>query len=85
MANPEPLSPFFDLFLMGDVETCVPPFIDRYLRIRGGSRPGVLEELSTWQWVYNPAKLDVSYEEDGTVRAFVPPSVPCGDRPILRG
>ena len=32
MANPEPMSPFFDLFIMGDVEACLPPFIERYLR-----------------------------------------------------
>jgi radical SAM superfamily enzyme YgiQ (UPF0313 family) len=71
---------------MGDVETCLPPFIDRYLRVRGENRPRVIEELSAWQWVYNPAKLDVSYEEDGTIRAFVPPSYHaeieryCGDK-----
>lgn len=33
-----------------------------------------MDALSSWKWVYNPARLDVSYEEDGTVRAFSPPS-----------
>ena len=37
MANPEPLSRFFDLFILGDVESCVPPFIERYLQ---GQRQG---------------------------------------------
>ena len=74
MANPEPLSPFFDLFLMGDVETCLHAFIERYLQVRGGRRAGVLEALSAWKWVYNPARLDVFYKDDGTVRAFVPSS-----------
>jgi radical SAM superfamily enzyme YgiQ (UPF0313 family) len=74
MANPEPLSAFFDLFLMGDVETCLNPFMERYLQVRGGKRAGLIEDLSAWKWVYNPARLDVSYKEDGTVGAFVPPS-----------
>ena len=74
MANPEPLAAFFDLFLMGDVETCIPPFMERYLTIRDEGRDKAIEGLSTWKWVYNPARLDVSYKEDGTIKAFVPSS-----------
>lgn len=74
MANPEPLSSFFDLFLMGDVESCLPPFMERYLQLRGETRERIVEELSTRKWVYCPGKLDVSYKEDGTVAGFTPPS-----------
>jgi radical SAM superfamily enzyme YgiQ (UPF0313 family) len=74
MANPEPLAPFFDLFVMGDVETCLPPFMEGYLAARGGKRDEVIEALSRWKWVYNPALLRVAYREDGTIEGFVPPS-----------
>jgi radical SAM superfamily enzyme YgiQ (UPF0313 family) len=73
MANPEPLAHFFDLFLMGDVEACIPAFLDRYLAVRGAPRQDVVEALSAWRWAYNPAGLDVSYGDDGTVKAFTPP------------
>ena len=75
MANPEPMSPFFDLFIMGDVEACLPPFIERYLEARKRERGEVLDELSSWPWVYNPARLRVAYGEDGTVQELAPPSV----------
>ncbi|MGD0232780.1 MAG: radical SAM protein [Syntrophorhabdales bacterium] len=78
MANPEPISPFFDLFIMGDVESCIPPFIEGYLASRGKTRTGVIEELSAWSWVYNPARLDVDYRDDGTVDRFAPPSFHVG-------
>jgi radical SAM superfamily enzyme YgiQ (UPF0313 family) len=74
MANPEPLSAFFDLFLLGDVETCIEPFIDRFMELRGKDRSDVREGLTQWQWVYNPSRLTVSYCEDGTVAAFDPPT-----------
>ena len=74
MANPEPLSSFFDLFLMGDVEACIPPFVDRYLQVRGKKRPEIVDDLSSWKWAYNPARLDVSYKDDGTIEAFTPAS-----------
>ena len=74
MANPEPMSPFFDLFIMGDVEACLPPFIERYVESRKRKRGEMLDELSSWPWVYNPARLRVVYGEDGTVQEFAPPS-----------
>ena len=46
MANPEPLAAFFDLFLMGDVETCIPPFMERYLMVRDEGRPKAIEGLA---------------------------------------
>ncbi len=72
MANPEPLAHFFDLFIMGDVEACIPEFLDRYLAVRGEQRRNMVDALSAWKWAYNPAELDVSYGEDGTIKAFTP-------------
>ncbi len=74
MANPEPLSAFFDLFILGDVEACLPPFVERYVEERGGKRKEVLERLSGWKWVYDPSRLIVSYKSDGTVERLDPAS-----------
>ena len=71
--EPRADGPFFDLFIMGDVEACLPPFIERYLEARKRERGEVLDELSSWPWVYNPARLRVAYGEDGTVQELAPP------------
>jgi radical SAM superfamily enzyme YgiQ (UPF0313 family) len=67
MANPEPVSAFFDLLILGDAEACLLPFIDRYINERGKSREDLVESLSIWKWVYNPSQLTVSYNSDGTI------------------
>ncbi len=72
MANPEPISAFFDLFLMGDVEATVPLFMDQYQAMRGKDRPGLVHALGSPEWVYNPAMLEVSYNEAGQIAAFKP-------------
>ncbi len=74
MANPEPVSPFVDIFLLGDIEACIPPFIERYLQIRGKKRAEMVDELSAGPGAYNPGHLGVQYGEDGTIAGFIPPS-----------
>jgi radical SAM superfamily enzyme YgiQ (UPF0313 family) len=74
MANPEPISPFFDLFVLGDVEATLPAFVDRYLEKRGDARDAIVESLSCWRWVYNPAHLNVAYKSDGTIERVEPSS-----------
>lgn len=72
MANPEPISCFFDLFILGDVEATLLPFLDRYIDERGKKRDEIVESLSGWNWVYNPSRLDVFYKSDGTVERLEP-------------
>jgi len=74
MANPEPLAGIFDLFIMGDVETTILPFMELYLSNRHKKRADLIDELSAPDWVYNPAHLEVTYKDDGTVGAFEPSS-----------
>jgi radical SAM superfamily enzyme YgiQ (UPF0313 family) len=74
MANPEPVSSFFDLFILGDVEACLSLFIERYLTERGRRREDIIESLSGWKWVYNPMGLAVEYKEDGTIERLNPSS-----------
>lgn len=72
ISNPEPIHSFIDLFLMGDVESTIPDFIEKYREIKNKDRDEVIYELSGFDWVYNPARLNVSYQEDGTVGSFTP-------------
>jgi radical SAM superfamily enzyme YgiQ (UPF0313 family) len=73
MANPEPLHAFFDLFILGDIETTIPAFMDGYRAARQGGRDRAVDALSLLPWVYNPALLSVEYDGSGPVRRFVPP------------
>lgn len=72
MANPEPVSRFIDLFIVGDIEATVAIFMRRYMEMAGKKRRTVMDELSGFDWVYNPGMLDVTYLPDGTVEAFKP-------------
>jgi radical SAM superfamily enzyme YgiQ (UPF0313 family) len=72
MANPEPVSRFIDLFILGDVEATIPLFMKRYMEIKGKKRRDVTDALSGFDWVYNSSTLDVSYSPDAIVDAFRP-------------
>ena len=72
IANPEPIHSFLDLFLMGDVESTIPDFMERYRENRGKSREDVIEGLSSFDWAYNPSEFGVTYGEGGTIDSFEP-------------
>lgn len=72
MANPEPISAFVDLFIMGDIESTMNHVMDQYRALRGRKRGEVLDGLSDRPWVYNPLRLSVDYDQDGTVAGFTP-------------
>jgi radical SAM superfamily enzyme YgiQ (UPF0313 family) len=72
MANPEPLHTIFDLFIMGDIEATVPPFMERFKELRAKKRAKIIEGLSEFGWVYNPHAMEVTYREDGAPDHFIP-------------
>jgi radical SAM superfamily enzyme YgiQ (UPF0313 family) len=72
MSNPEPISAFVDLFVMGDIEVTVGHIMERYLALRGKTRGEALEGLTDRPWMYNPRQLGVEYNEDGVVKGFTP-------------
>jgi radical SAM superfamily enzyme YgiQ (UPF0313 family) len=72
MANPEPIYNFIDLFLMGDIETTVQQFMEKYFAMRENKRDEIIEGLSAFDWVYYPKRLGVSYRENGVIEAFSP-------------
>jgi radical SAM superfamily enzyme YgiQ (UPF0313 family) len=72
MSNPEPIHGFFDLFIMGDIETTIGPFTEVYRTARGKKRGDVIDNLSTFDWTYNPKQLHVSYGDGGSLKSFTP-------------
>ncbi len=78
--NPEPLAPFIDAFVLGDGEEVILEIVERCKgrKIRG-SKEELLRDLARLEGVYVPSFYDVSYNEDGTIKAVKPKEagVPC--------
>ncbi|MBP5270049.1 MAG: TIGR03960 family B12-binding radical SAM protein [Clostridia bacterium] len=79
--NPEPVADFFDLFDIGEGEEMLPEIARLWIDMKknGASKHEfLLEAARTIEGVYVPSFYDVSYNDDGTVRAYTPkyPGVP---------
>ena len=72
--NPEPLADFFDIFFLGDGEEVDIEVMELYRQCKkeGKSKLEFLEQAAQIQGVYVPAFYDVTYNEDGTVKAYTP-------------
>ena len=72
--NPEPIADFFDFFYIGEGETRYREIFDLYKKARkdGISRQEFLRELSHIPGMYVPSLYDVSYNDDGTIKAMTP-------------
>lgn len=74
--NPEPVADFFDLFNIGEGEEMLPEIVRLYIKMKeDGSytKAGFLREAArSIEGVYVPSLYDVSYNEDGTVKAYTP-------------
>lgn len=68
--NPEPLTDFIDVFLIGDGEKLLPAFVEKYIdcKKKGMAKADSLRELSKLQGVYVPSLYDVKYNDDGTIK-----------------
>ena len=79
--NPEPIADFFDLFMLGDGEEVMMDLLDLYkaYKEQGASREEFLKAASHIGGIYVPSLYDVSYNEDGTVKAVSP----VGDAPAV--
>ena len=69
--NPEPLAPFFDCFLLGEAETLLTPFFQRFDPHRD-RRSLLIEMAQEVAGVYVPAFYREQYGEDGTLKSFAP-------------
>ena len=72
--NPEPIADFFDLFYIGESETVMDTLMDVYkeCKTNGVSREEFLHRAAKIEGIYVPSLLCVSYNEDGTIKAFEP-------------
>ena len=62
--NPEPVADFFDLFLVGEGEGSLSPFIELLEKARkdGLDRKGTLRLLDTLAWAYVPSLYEFEYD-----------------------
>src|SRR6266568_1504339 len=72
--NPEPLAPFFDAVLLGDVEEAVSEVARAVLEAKrsGGGKAALLERLSAIEGVYIPSFFEPRYAPDGALSAVTP-------------
>lgn len=72
--NPEPLADFVDIFFLGEGEEVDLEVIDLYKTCKkeGKSRAEFLKLAAQIEGVYVPSLYDVTYNEDGTVKAITP-------------
>ena len=72
--NPEPLSQFFDLFILGEAEEAITEFLEAYrLHFSGRQKKDdLLSKLVEIEGVYIPKFYQVTYQEDGRIGAMDP-------------
>ncbi len=85
--NPEPMSDFFDFFVIGDGEETVPRLLDALREWKNGGKrlpkEDFLRRLATLPGVYVPSLYDVRYRPDGTLESITP-TTPEASLPIRR-
>ena len=77
--NPEPISAFFDCFLIGEAEAMLPRFLEDF-KPRNNKRAALKTIARNVPGAYVPAFYSVDYKPDGTIASFdpledVPPTV----------
>ena len=73
--NPEPIADFFDLFNVGEGEEMLPEIVRLYINMKktGATKAEfLLEAARTIPGVYVPSLYDVTYNDDGTIKAYTP-------------
>ena len=72
--NPEPLSEFIDLFIIGEAEEVLPKLMENYHHHQPttASRDSLLTHLSRGEGIYVPRLYEVTYNPSGTIKTFQP-------------
>ena len=74
--NAEPVADFFDLFNIGEGEEMLPELCRLYIKMKDEGRYTKAEYLheaaKTITGIYVPSLYDVTYNDDGTVKAYTP-------------
>ncbi len=73
-SNPEPLADFIDLFFIGEGEEVDLEVMELYRQCKkdGKTKEEFLRLAADIEGVYVPSLYDVEYNEDGTIKAFIP-------------
>ncbi|UCB44038.1 MAG: TIGR03960 family B12-binding radical SAM protein [Dehalococcoidales bacterium] len=82
--NPEPMSDFIDLFVIGDGEEVLLELLDTFREWRqtGQTRERLLRQAAAIDGIYVPGLYHVEYQADGTIRSITP-TVPEA-RPVIQ-
>jgi radical SAM family uncharacterized protein len=70
--NPEPMSDFIDVFVIGDGEEVLLEFLDAYREYRGKGKKQLLRHLTTINGVYVPSLYEVEYQANGLLKSITP-------------
>lgn len=72
--NPEPLTDFVDIFFIGEGEEVDLEVMEIYRRCKaeGKSKAEFLRLCADVEGVYVPSLYDVEYNDDGTIKSFIP-------------
>src|SRR4030043_1086700 len=74
--NPEPISEFFDLFIIGEAEEVIREFLEvcrnAYLEKGKREKNDFLREVGKVEGIYVPKFYQVAYTEDGKIEAMEP-------------
>jgi radical SAM family uncharacterized protein len=81
--NPEPVSPFFDAFVIGEGEEVLLEIIATMRATAHLDREAQLRHIATIEGCYVPRFYDVVYHDNGTV-ATITPNVPEAPRKVLK-
>lgn len=79
--NPEPISDFFDFFILGEAEEVIGEFLEVCRGFLSGKkvrdRDGFLRDLSRVEGIYVPRFYQVTYDGDGKIASMTPePGIP---------
>ncbi len=73
--NPEPMAPFVDIFSIGEGEEALPELAALYIKMKKNgtyNKKDFLRAAAKLEGFYVPSLYDISYNEDGTVKAITP-------------
>jgi radical SAM family uncharacterized protein len=70
--NPEPMSDFIDVFVIGDGEEVILELLDIWRGEEGRGKKALLKKLAAVPGVYVPGFYEVKYDSDGLVKSITP-------------
>lgn len=80
--NPEPMSDFIDVFILGEAEESILKFIDIYREFHS-DKYKLLEECAVLDGIYIPELYDFKFDDDGYVK-YISPKINKAKLPVKR-